>query len=86
MKLILNVIFLALFFCITAIQASPEDSLKNVMANSDGVEKLEILKSLLLLKLGEADAIDYTIMLEEEARKQNNEDFTGYALMFKSVI
>jgi len=86
MRPIFNVIFLALLFCITAIQASPEDSLKNVLANSDGIEKLETLKSLLLMKLGEADAIDYTIMLEEEARKQNNEDFTGYALMFKSVI
>ena len=88
MKLGFYGIFLSftLLFCVTVIQASPEDCLKNVMANTDGVEKLETMKSLLLLKLAEADAIDYAIMLEEEARKQNNEEFTGYALLLKTLI
>ena len=76
---------LFLFYTIT-IEANPEDSLKNVIANTDGVEKLEALTSLMVLKTGEEDAVNYAFLLEQEARKQHNEGFTGTALMAKAMI
>ena len=88
MKHIFPLIFLPvlfLFYTIT-IQASPEDSLKNVIANTDGVEKLEALTHLLRLKGAGEDAVEYAILLEEEAIKQNNENFIGYALGAKPGI
>ena len=75
-----------LFFYTNTIQANKEDSLRNVIANTDGVEKLDALMNLMVLKIGEKDAIEYAIMLEEEARKQKNEVSIGSALMSKSTI
>jgi AraC-type DNA-binding domain-containing proteins len=76
----------ALLFCVITIQASTEDSLRNVIASTDGIEKIEAISNLMVLKTGEKDAIDYTFMLEEEARKQNNEEYIGYALLIKASI
>ena len=76
---------LALFFFCISIKANVEDSLKNVIAKTDGTEKLEVLANLMVLMLGEKNAIDYALMLEEEARKQNNEEFIGYALANKAA-
>ena len=81
-------LFLALvtLLCVITIQANPEDSLKNVIANTDSIEKLEALSNLMVFKLGDKDAIDYAFMLEKEARSQGNEEFIGYALANKVSI
>ena len=79
-------IIIALLFHATTIQASTEDSLKNVIANTDGIEKLEALTNLMRLKVAGKDAIEYAISLEEEARKQNNDNFIGNALAVKAMI
>ena len=88
MKTTIHEIFLslALLFCVTTIQASTEDSLKNVIESTDGAEKLKALVNLTQLKVAEEDAIEYVVLLEEEARKQNDENIIGYALMVKSSI
>jgi Transcriptional regulator containing an amidase domain and an AraC-type DNA-binding HTH domain len=88
MKTTIHKIFLslALLFCVTTIQASTEDSLKNVIESTDGDEKLKALVNLTQLKVAEEDAIEYVVLLEEEARKQNDENIIGYALMVKSSI
>ena len=88
MKTTIHEIFLslALLFCFTTIQASTEDSLKNVIASTEGAKKLEALTYLTQLKVAEEDAIEYVVLLEEEARKQNDENIIGYALMVKSSI
>ena len=75
-----------LFFYTITIKASTEDSLRNVIANTEGIEKLDAITNLMVLKIGEKDAIEYAIMLEEEARKQKNEVSLGTALMTKSTI
>ena len=77
---------LALLLCVFTIQASTEDSLRNVITTSDGEEKLNAITNLMVLKIGEKDAIEFAIMLEEEARKQKNEASIGTALMTKSTI
>jgi AraC-type DNA-binding domain-containing proteins len=80
------ILFVALFFSVDTIQASPEDSLRNVISNTDGVEKLKALNNLQNLKYYGNDGLDYVIMLEEEARKQNNERFLGIALTNKANL
>ena len=81
--IILPILFLS--YTITA-QTNPEDSLKNVIANTVGIEKLEALARLMVLKSAEENAIEYATLLEEEARKQNNENFIGNALTVKAMI
>jgi len=84
----LSVIFssIAFLFCFFTLQASPEDSLKNVIANTEGEKKLEAIANLMVLKSGGEEGIEYAIMLEEEARKQNNEEYIGNALTVKVMI
>ena len=77
---------LALLFCIATIQATPEDSLRNVISNTEGADKLEALTNLMILKVGDKDAIEYAVMLEKEARIQNDENLIGYALITKVTI
>ena len=84
--LIIIVFSTALLFCVFTAQAGPEDSLKNIITTTEGIEKLDALTNLMVLKIGEKDAIEYAIMLEEEARKQKNEVSIGTALMSKSSI
>ena len=88
MKQRLTVLLLSiiLLFNIVQIQANTEDSLRNVISNSEGVEKLNAIIKLYNIKLQGKDAIDCTIMLEEEARKQNNEEYIGAALAYKASI
>ena len=80
------ILFVALLFSVDTIQASLEDSLRNVISNTEGIEKLEAINSLLNLKYHEKNGIDYIIMLEEEARKQNNERYIGGALAIKALF
>ena len=88
MKPVIHILFLAiaLLFCDITIKASTEDSLRNVIANTDGVEKLRAISNLMALKDGDKDAIDYVIMLEEEARKQDHEFFIAHALTIKAAL
>ena len=51
------VISVALLFSVDTIQASPEDSLRNVISNSEGVEKLNALLNLMNLKQHGEDGI-----------------------------
>ena len=74
------ILSVALLFSVGTIQASTEDSLRNVISNTEGIEKLKALNNLQNLKYYGIDGLDYVIMLEEEARKQNNDRFIGIAL------
>ena len=82
----ITLLSVALLFCVDTIQASPEDSLRNVISNTEGVEKLKALADLMNLKMQGEDGFDYVVLLEEEARKQKNEVYIGRALMAKAVI
>jgi Transcriptional regulator containing an amidase domain and an AraC-type DNA-binding HTH domain len=88
MKKRLSVLLLSiiLLFNIVHIQANTEDSLRNVISNTDGVEKLNAIHNLIDLKQHGDDGLDYIIMLEEEARKQNNEFHIGNALTYKALF
>ena len=72
-----------LLFYIIPVKANTEDSLRNIISNSEGVEKLEALADLTNLKLQGEDGIEYIIIFEEEAKKQNNEKYIGMALVSK---
>jgi AraC-type DNA-binding domain-containing proteins len=89
MKKRLQIIYLLsliqLFYVVT-IQANTEDSLRNVISNTEGAEKLKALASLTNLKLQGKDGLDHVILFEEEARKQNDEKYIGEALAVKAVI
>ena len=80
----LTLLFVVLLFYVDTIKASTEDSLLNVISNTEGTEKLEAIFNLNKIKHFEKDAINYFIMLEEEARKQNNEEYIEYALTSKA--
>ena len=88
MKQRLTVLLLSiiLLFNIVQIQANTEDSLRNVISNTEGVEKLKAIHILIDLKQQGEDGLDYIIMLEEEARKQNNEFYIGAALACKALF
>jgi len=77
---------IVLLFCVVTIQASPEDSLRNVISNTEGEEKLKALFHLMTLKYQEEDGIVYVLMLEEEARKQKNDAFLGDVLINKAIL
>jgi len=82
----ITLLFVTLLFCVDTIQASPEDSLRNVISNTEGEEKLKALAKLTDLKMQGEDGLDYVVLLEEEARKQKNEVLIGNALAAKAVI
>ena len=82
----ITLLSVALLFCIDKIQASPEDSLRNVISNTEGEEKLKALANLANLEMQGEDGLDYVALLEEEARKQKNEGYIGSALAAKAVI
>ena len=88
MKKLYPIILLSVFllFSVGTIQANTEDSLRNVISNTEGIEKLEAMNSLLILKQNSKDGIINAIMLEEEARKQNNELYLGKALAIKASL
>jgi AraC-type DNA-binding domain-containing proteins len=75
-----------LFFYVVTIQASPEDSLRNVISNTEGEEKIKALANLTNIKIQGEDGLEYATMLEEEARKQNNVLYIGKALAIKATI
>ena len=83
---IINLLSVIQLFCVVTIQANPEDSLRNVISNTEGVEKLDALANLVNLKLQGKDGLDHIILFEEEARKQNNELYIGKALAVKAII
>ena len=89
MKKRLRIIYLLsaiqLFYVVT-IQANPEDSLRNVILNTEGAEKLKALAKLVDLKLQGKDGLDQLILFEEEARRQNDESYIGRALACKAAI
>jgi AraC-type DNA-binding domain-containing proteins len=73
-------------FYVVTIQANPEDSLRNVISNTEGVEKLDAISKLMVLKQQEEDGLEYVFLLEKEARKQNNEEYIGKSLSKKAVL